>query len=223
MILAGQQYYSSATNPARVGSWTANNFSNRSWQTQVNNMADLVSCSPDWGTIILPWVDSYFAGAGVGGRSADFNRSSGSTSFFPTGVSGSAIEPMLRARKGVMALYGHYTRHSTSILGVETVVFTRGTGHYVAVKGFTRNTTSAEQDTFEINNPSGAIREWSRIGQIQGGMFWQKHSFLGIPYYTLEKVVILPVIASRAGYWVSKQSGTYYPILEAHSHLGVGN
>jgi hypothetical protein len=223
MILASQQYYTGATNPAISTSWTAKSFQYKTWQDQVRNMAALMTTSPTLGTIMLPWSDSTFAGKGVSGRSSDFTRGGyGSTSFWPTGIKGSDVEPNLRARRGMMLTHGHYNRNITRILGTDYHTFWRHGGHFIAVNGFTRNDSNSNNDTFQINNPWSGMREWRRIKQIQGGIFGSWHSgWMGIPYWWTDKVVTLPVIATSAGYIL--QTDNRFEILEGYTQLGASN
>jgi hypothetical protein len=218
MILESQTYYTRVTNPST--GWIASHFQLQAFENRVRNLASLMSTSPLSGTMFLPWTDSFGAGKGVGGRKGDFAYGGeGSTSFWPTGVEGSDIEPLVRARRGVMMIHGHYDQDVTSILGTDYVTYWRDGGHYVAVSGFMRNDANPDNDTFIINNPMGGVLNVNRIMLIDGGTTWKRHTFLGVPYYTLEKVVILPVIAGRAGYL--SQSGNRFKILEGYSQLGA--
>jgi hypothetical protein len=218
MVLAGQVYYAGSVNQPK--GWTANSFIPKTWQNRVRNMCSLVSCSPSMGTMFLPWLTGVFEANGVAGRAGDFAQGGdGSASFWPTDIQGSDIEPLVRNRNGVVLNYGHYTRHDTKILGTHWITFGRGGGHFIAVSGFTRNNSDSNSDTFTINDPWGGVNQYYQIKQIAGGSVWSEHHWLGIPYWTLDQVTILPVIAGHAGYVIN--NGDYYGVLEAYTRLGV--
>jgi hypothetical protein len=219
MSLASQVYYAGTVNTPQ--GWTASSFVPKTWQQRVQNMASLVGCSPTGGTMYWPWLTNVGESNGVAGRAGDFKLGADdSASFWPEDVQGQDIEPYTQNRNSTVLIYGHYYRNDNNVLGTDFVTFSRNGGHVIAVSGFIRNGGGANNDTFVINDPWGGVYQWYKMLQIQGGFFWTRHTgWFGIPYWTLDSVVTLPVVGSQAGYLI--HSGTYYGIMEAHTNLGV--
>jgi hypothetical protein len=197
----------------QVLGWTLNSFQNKTWQTQVKNMATLMSTDPATGTIFYSSNSSKGVGLGVAGRTSDFTQGMviGTTSTFGIDFTeASSLFSKLKAGNAIELNYGHYTGTKYNNLGISFTTFTREGGHLVALRGWSNS-------RLVLNDPWKAVVSYTYLGKLfqssDTDALSKNTSWLEVPS------VALPNSLKSAAFLVYLQQGNYYPIIEGYSSI----